>query len=116
MIALIGAFMLCTDPLAGIAAEAGGRVGAAARVLENGKNVLKLHDRERFPMQSVYKLPIGMATLADVDRGKFRLSQVIHVDKSEYVSAAQYSPLRDAHPNGADVTVEELLKLAVSES
>ena len=67
-------------------------------------------------MQSVYKMPIGMAVLHQVDQKKLTLDQLIHVDPGEYVSERQHSPLRDSHPNGADVTVKELLRYAVSES
>jgi len=67
-------------------------------------------------MQSVYKLPIGMAVLREVDRGKLQLYAGIRVDKTEYVHKGQHSPLRDDHPEGATVAVRELLRLAVSES
>ena len=112
---LVIASFLCADSLPQIATPAQGRVGAAAVMIE-GKTVLEFHSHERFPMQSVYKLPIGMAVLAQVDRGTLHLDQIVHVDKSEYVSKGQKSPLRDANPNGADVSLSELLRLAVLES
>jgi beta-lactamase class A len=112
MLELIASLALSAD----LSAEAKGRVGAAAEILENKKIVLSLNHRKHFPMQSVYKLPIGMATLAVVDRGTLKLDQKVHVERSEYVSDSQHSPLRDAHPDGADVTLRELLDLAVSES
>jgi beta-lactamase class A len=116
MVELIAAVALLADPMAAMVREAKGRVGAAAEILEQRKTVLSLNRGARFPMQSVYKLPIGMAALAEVDRGKLKLEQTVHVDPSEYVSAGQHSPLRDAHPGGADVKVGELLELAVSQS
>lgn len=116
MIAFLAAVaLLCADFDTRIVADAKGRVGAAAAVIE-GKTVLELHSTGHFPMQSVYKLPIGMATLAEIDRGRLSLDQQVHVDPNEYISKAQHSPLRDAHPNGADVTLSELLRLAVLES
>ncbi len=104
------------QPLDEIAQTAQGRVGAAAVLLESGSSILSFHASEHFPMQSVYKLPIGMAVLSEVDRGAMHLDAIVHVDKEEYVSAGQHSPLRDQHPNGADVALRELLRLAVSES
>ena len=104
------------EQLADIAQLAQGRVGASAELLETGKSLLSFHAHEHFPMQSVYKLPIGMAVLRQVDRGQLRLDAEIRVDKSEYVPKASHSPLRDAHPNGATVTLRELLRLAVAES
>jgi beta-lactamase class A len=101
--------------LAEIAGSSQGRIGASAVILEDSSSVVFFHDAERFPMQSVYKLPIGMTILRDVDRGKLRLDAEVHVDKSEYLRFG-HSPLRDAHPEGATVSLRELLRLAVSES
>lgn len=98
-----------------IAQAAQGRVGVAATVLQTGESV-DLHGDEQFPMQSVYKMPIGMAVLYRVDHGKLTLTQKIHVEPTEYVSERQHSPLRDKFPEGTDVTVRELLRYAVSES
>jgi beta-lactamase class A len=98
-----------------IAAVAKGKVGVAAEVLETGDTVsLKLN--ERFPMQSVYKLPIGMAFMKQVETGKFTLEQKIRVEKSDFVRQGMASPLRDRNPNGADLSALEILKFAVSDS
>jgi beta-lactamase class A len=107
--------LLGADSIPPIAPQAQGRVGAAAATIEGG-SVVAFHSRERFPMQSVYKLPIGMAVLAQVDGGALRLDQIVHVDPAEYISKGQKSPLRDANPNGTDVALSELLRLAVLES
>ncbi len=98
-----------------IAQAAQGRVGVAATVLQTGESV-DLHGDGQFPMQSVYKMPIGMAVLHLVDQGKLRLTQKVHVEPTEYVSERQHSPLRDKFPEGIGVTVRELLRYAVSES
>jgi beta-lactamase class A len=98
-----------------IAAAAKGRVGVGATILETGESV-SLLPGERFPMQSVYKLPIGMAVLREVDAGKLKLDQKIRVEKSDFVRQGMHSPLRDKNPNGAEASVEELLRLSVSES
>ena len=98
-----------------IAAAAKGRVGVAAEVLETGESV-SLNPHEQFPMQSVYKLPIGMAVLAQVDNGKLSLEQRVRVEKSDYVRIGQHSPIRDKNPNGVELDLKELLRLSVSES
>src|SRR2546423_13601301 len=82
-----------------IARAAQGRVGATATVLETGESVALQGDK-RFPMQSVYKLPIGMAVLNQVDRGTLKLEQKIQVRRSDFVSSGQHSPIRDQHPHG----------------
>ena len=92
-----------------------GRVGVVATLLETGESV-DVRGDEQFPMQSVYKMPIGMAVLHLVDQGKLSLTQMVKVDKHEYVSERQHSPLRDQQPNGAEVSVGDLLRYAVSES
>lgn len=103
------------EQFAKIAGEAKGRVGVWARVLETGEDA-GLSGREHFPMQSVYKLPIALAVLRDVDAGKLKLDQKVKVDKSDFVREGQYSPIRDKNPKGAELTVAELLRYAVSES
>jgi beta-lactamase class A len=98
-----------------IASAAKGRVGVAAVVLETGETVsLNLHDH--FPMQSVYKLPIGMAVMKQVDAGKIKLDQKVRVTKGDFVGRGQHSPIRDQNPNGAELSVSDLLRFAISES
>jgi beta-lactamase class A len=98
-----------------IAAEAKGRVGVAARVLETGDEA-GLAAREHYPMHSVYKLPIALAVLRGVDKGELKLDQKVKVEKSDFVREGMYSPVRDKNPQGAELSVEELLRYAVSES
>lgn len=98
-----------------IAATAKGRVGVDAVMMETGQNVSLAPD-EHFPMQSVCKLPISMAMLAQVDAGKFKLDQPIRVEKSDLVNSNMYSPLRDKNPDGTTLTVRELIRLAIMES
>jgi beta-lactamase class A len=98
-----------------IASAAKGRVGIAAEILETGETA-GLNATERFPMQSVYKLPIGMAVLREIDAGRLKLDQEIQVEKSDFVRKGMHSPLRDKNPNGAKATVEELLRLSIAES
>ena len=98
-----------------IASNAKGRVGVAATMLETGESV-SLNGSGQFPMQSVYKLPIGMAVLREVDAGKIKLDQKVSVKKSDFVRIGQRSPVRDKYPNGAELSVNELLQQMISES
>jgi beta-lactamase class A len=105
--------------LESIVRGAQGRVGAAAVILSaSGETkVLSYNKSGRFPMQSVYKFPIGMAVLSAVDHGVLRLDQRVRVAKSELVPASLHSPVRDEHPRGDfDITIRELLRYTVSES
>jgi len=58
--------------LQAIVEPAGGTVGFAAVELESGRS-LGLRQNERFPMQSVFKLPIAIEVLRQVDEGKIEL-------------------------------------------
>jgi beta-lactamase class A len=99
-----------------IARSSQGRVGAAVLLLESDKFV-EFNGNERFPMQSVYKLPIAMAVLDRVDSGSLNLEQKVKVEKSELVPAKLRSPLRDKYPHGdVELSLRELLHYNVSES
>jgi beta-lactamase class A len=99
-----------------IAREVDGTLGAAVRVIETGETVVVNGDGH-FPMQSVYKAPIGMAVLHEVDAGRLSLDGPIRVEAADLVPSGMHSPLRDAHPQGdVDVPLRELLRLSVEES
>lgn len=99
-----------------IAADAKGKVGVTAVVLESGETLASLNPQDHFPMQSVYKLPISMAVMKSVDAGKIKLTDKVFVSKGDMVGRAAHSPIRDQHPNGASLTVEELLRYALADS
>lgn len=101
--------------LAAIASEVDGTLGAAAILVETGERVA-LNGDAHFPMQSVYKAPIGMAVLHAVDLGKLSLDAPIRVDVADMVPAGMHSPLRDRSPKGGTVPLRELLRLSVEES
>jgi beta-lactamase class A len=98
-----------------IAPAAKGRVGVAALLLETGETA-GLNAHERFPMQSVYKVLIGMAVLHQVDLGRLKLDQTIHVGTNDFVPPPGYSFIRDEHPTGAEISVRELLRAMVAGS
>lgn len=98
-----------------IASASKGRVGVSAMIVETGESV-SINPNEHFPMQSVYKLPIGMAVMQQVDSGKLKLDQKVRVKKSDFVSPGQRSPIRDKYPNGTELTVTELMQMMISES
>ena len=68
------------------------------------------------PMQSMFKLPLGVVTLRRVERGELRLDQPIDFLKSDTYPGT-FSPLQEAHPEGGvEVSLRELLRLSVSQS
>src|SRR6478609_8857052 len=98
-----------------IAPAAKGRVGVAAQLLEVGETA-DLHGDEHFPMHSVYKLPISMAVLQRVDRGELKLDEQVKIQPSDFVRTGMYSPVRDKYPNGAELSIAELLRFTICES
>jgi beta-lactamase class A len=120
--ATIALAMTAGGDLTGLAADldriargTDGTLGAAVRLVETGETVV-LNGDGRFPMQSVYKAPIGMAVLHEVDAGRLSLDAPIRVEAADLVPSGMHSPLRDAHPKGGVVPLRELLRLSVEES
>ncbi len=74
------------------------------------------HNRkQRFPMQSVYKLPIAIAVLKFVDEKKISLDRLITIDKENF--APGNSPIvKEIKGNRAQFTVRDLLVRAMSVS
>lgn len=93
-----------------------GRVGVSAIMLETGETIASLNQRDHFPMQSVYKLPISMAVMKQIDERKLSLDQRVRIAREDYVGPAAHSPIRDKNPNGAELTVNELVRYALVES
>ena len=66
-------------------------------------------------MQSVFKLPLGLTILHQVEQGKFSLDQPIRFLPEDLILPKPYSPLQDKYPNaGVDVPLRTLLQMTVS--
>ena len=117
MLALLLLFSLpdLSTRFAEIAQGAAGKVGVSAMVIETGERA-GFHTRDRFPMQSVYKFPIAMAALHLVDTGKLKLDHPVTIAKSELVPPSLHSPIRDQHPEGASLSLRDVIRFAVAES
>ena len=101
--------------IAGIIEQAKGHVGVAVMDLEN-LDTLTFNNNYRYPMQSVYKFPLALAVLSEIDKGILSLNQKIHLTKNE-LHPNTWSPLREKYPEGnIDITLSELLKYTVAES
>ena len=115
----LSAFLMASSPahsqsalqaqMTKIAAATHGPIGAAVIVVEGGK-IVALHGEQQFPMQSVYKLPIGMAILHQVDLGKLSLTQKVRITKAELPLPLHYSAIRVDYPSGGTLTVSKLLE------
>jgi beta-lactamase class A/beta-lactamase class A VEB len=78
-------------------------------------DTLSFYGNGHFPMQSVFKLHIALAMLAEVDKGKYRLEQKINVGKEDLLPDF-YSPLRDAYPKGGDIKLSKILDYTIADS
>ncbi|MGI4727290.1 MAG: class A beta-lactamase, subclass A2 [Janthinobacterium lividum] len=97
-----------------IAKEAKGTIGVSVLNIETKKNI-SYNGNLHLPMQSVMKFPIALTVLHEIDLGKFKIDQLIHISKSDLPKT--YSPLRDKYPEGnVDVSLRELLSYMVSQS
>ncbi|HUF65633.1 MAG TPA: class A beta-lactamase [Gemmatimonadaceae bacterium] len=100
--------------IAAVADSIDGSVGFAAVHIPSGARLSHNGDR-RYPLRSVYKLPIGLSVLRRVDAGELRLDSAITVTEADY--APNHSPLRDrAGGKPATVTVDSLLVLTIEQS
>lgn len=115
MLALTRQPVTLSSQFADIAAQSGGRLGVFAQVIGSGDGA-GLNESERFPMQSVYKLPIAMAVLDQVDRKSLTLDEKVSLSANDMVPGL-HSPMRDRYPRGGiDVSVRELIRAAIVDS
>ncbi|HXB13170.1 MAG TPA: class A beta-lactamase, subclass A2 [Bacteroidia bacterium] len=95
---------------------ANGTVGIAIENLETG-DTLSFNGREHAVMQSVFKFPIALTILNQVDKGSLSLEQKLHISKSDLSDTMTYSPLRDKLTGrDTDISINELLHFMVSHS
>jgi len=97
-----------------IVAEGGSEVGVAAIHLETERRVAWNGDR-RLPMASVYKLPIALEVLNQIERGTISLDDSITVHPGDFVGGA--NPLTSsAGGRPVTATVGRLLAYMLAES
>src|ERR1700753_1682267 len=123
-IALIAVFMLplCTraqqsslrEKIVELSKPAKGIVGVSVLGLED-RDTLNVHGNAKLVMHSTIKLPIAMAVLHLVDSGLFTLDKTIKVKSKDLVKDT-WSPIRDKYPDGAEISIRELLTYMVSQS
>lgn len=95
------------------ARAAPGVLGFALMNLESGEFWDRLGDR-RFPMMSVFKLPLGCAALSEVDAGRLSLAETITLAGKDL--SPPLSPIADAWPGRSAYTIDELFTAALRDS
>jgi beta-lactamase class A len=59
-------------------------------------------------MQSVYKLPIAMAAVQQVDKGAYRFDSDIVNTPADYVRRGFQSPIRNLDPQGTVMRLHDI--------
>jgi len=76
---------------------------------------LNINNDFHYPMQSVFKFPIALAVLSEVDKGNLSLEQQISITKKELLPET-WSPIREKFPNGTTLTVGQIIEYTVAQS
>jgi beta-lactamase class A len=97
-----------------IAATAHGKVSVSCS-LPGVKLACDLNPHAHPPMQSVFKLPLAIAVLHQIEKARFSLDQPIRFRPEDRILPHVYSPLQEKYPDaGVDIPIRELLRLSVS--
>jgi beta-lactamase class A len=99
--------------LRALSRAAGDAVGMAAIHVETGRTI-EVQGRRPLPLYSVFKLPLAVTILKDVEEGRLRLDQKVHITPAEVIpGSAENAAL---WPGPVDRTIRELLELSIVRS
>jgi beta-lactamase class A len=102
--------------LEGLAAPLGAELGFAMRHFESGE-FRSVRGGERFPMASVYKLPIAIEILSQIDEGKLSLGQTVHLSPADLrLGLGNKEVERLVGTTGRDFTLKDLLARTLLDS
>ncbi|CAM1357810.1 Extended-spectrum beta-lactamase PER-1 [Tenacibaculum xiamenense] len=81
----------------------------------NPKDIISINGDSHLPMQSVFKYHLALAVLHQVDLGKLDLNESITIDKKTIEKYNHlWSPLRKKYPNGAEISLAEMIEYTVA--
>jgi beta-lactamase class A len=102
-----------TERLATLARESDGTVGVSVIHVESGRTA-EVHASEPLPLYSVFKLPLAVVVLKEVEQGKLSLDQTIAVAANERVAgSAENTALWQKDSNR---TLREMIDLSIARS
>lgn len=88
-------------------------LGFALYDFSNG-DTLSINGGRRFPMQSVFKFPLALAMLHEVDNNNYELNQNILIRKDDLRNGL-WSPIEKRYPHGGvELPLSEIIKYTVS--
>jgi beta-lactamase class A len=90
-----------------------GTVSLSIVHIESGKTI-SINGKSQFPLYSVFKLPLAIAVLKDIEENRLRLDQKIHVTPAEIVPGTPGNTVLWQKP--IDSTIEQLIDFSISRS
>ena len=93
--------------------RANGTVAVSLVHIQTGKRI-SINGDSRLPLYSVFKLPMAIAVLKDVEEKRLRIDQKIHVTPAETVAGVPGNTALWQKPG--DFTIAELIELSISRS
>ncbi|MDQ3070806.1 MAG: class A beta-lactamase-related serine hydrolase [Acidobacteriota bacterium] len=97
-----------------IASRAGGTVGVAVLHIESGRIAANDAAGTPLPLFSVFKLPVAIVTLKNIEEGRLSLETRIHVEPKEVRSGVESNSALWRVPS--DRTVREMIDLSMTRS
>ena len=90
------------------------KLGLALYDFSTGKSI-SINGNDKYPMQSVFKFPIGVALLDCVSRGEFSLSDSVTLTKADLLPDL-WSPIRERWPEGVRLPLVSVMTYMVAHS
>ena len=91
----------------------GGKVSVAVVYVETGKQAVVDASNE-LPLFSVFKLPLAIAILKNIEQGRLKLDQKVHIGPDDVVVGTRGNTERWLKP--VDLTIKQLLEFSIIES
>jgi beta-lactamase class A len=93
--------------------EAQGTVGLSVVHIESGKTI-SINGNSQLPLYSVFKLPLAITVLKDVEENRLRLDQKIHGTPADTVTGTTANAALWKKP--VDYSIEQLIEFAIARS
>ena len=84
-------------------------------IANNFKDTININENFHYPMLSVFKFPIALTVLSEVDKGNFKLNQKVKILSKDLLPDT-WSPIREKFPNGTTMTISDIVKYTVAQS
>lgn len=108
-------YLLTDDIKKKVIDSARGHIGVAVLGLEYGDS-FSIGGNDHFPMHSVFKFPLAIMILHEIDLGHLSIDQKIHIPKDS-LNTTTWSPMvKDFPGQDIDITLKDLLVYSVSQS